>query len=820
MSLPKSPRLYDPNKRGNAPRIPNATWEKFRKEITTLHHEGYWKPKILEVLKSMEFEPSYYQLRRRMEKWGLNAHTDEATFADLSMASTGAVTGSNLENGSSVEHYMIPDHASVVTPNTATALSSQATSDVQSLPQRGSFGMRRDHTFRETADQTMPAEQSPSPYGGLEVEQLAARIEPKANSLTRNSLEMPPPRPTGAPYINPHDIISSPSERSNVNSACYERRSSQISSTPPLTLAETASTDDASITNRKLSEEVPTRLVDQASSSQSTPPNSSRDFESEPGSTATPFVTPISIVKVIDSSLLRLWPAFDDPRTLSASDVCEIQGVAATLAAAGLFDDAFDLFYVEYKYWQACISNISTDEIYPLLATSVDNSTRCMVTAAINCARNSRPGRRGEMAYQALLNVQTLLQAYGFAYRLDMTLLNLYLSYLSKKDPKYTALDMAVSCFGERFAVILPEVQDREHVFITSSLASSLKEMLRDGLPSGTWHISSRCLELQAEYHEHLSDCEEVRTAMRTILEWCKTFVERNRRTLNKAGACSPIAAWSRVSAAWVLYCSCVFGISSFDSLVQNTESICHVPLCTHGVKPLKLDILLALAVICESFLRSGAEKTRRLLLGPRFGDYLQGEINASITNWPARGPDIVGVYLSRMADIPTAPKCPEAISGASSVLVKEYIVAAFRTRESSLRIDRTSFSESALLAYSSLHILGDSISRNSIADSFHSSINSIRSSLSWDTKRTLAQMLEIRDRLRRPKSVLSTWSKNTNSSTGMSIGSHGSNSFEKVSGMPSYCPDVDMAEDPYSRALENEDLMVIDRIDEEMEDV
>jgi hypothetical protein len=91
---------------------------------------------------------------------------------------------------------------------------------------------------------------------------------------------------------------------------------------------------------------------------------------------------------------------------------------------------------------------------------------------------------------------------------------------------------------------------------------------------------------------------------------------------------------------------------------------------------------------------------------------------------------------------------------------------------------------------------------------------------MSWETKRTLAQMLETRDRLRRPRSMLSTWSKNTSSSTAMSIGPHESSIFEKVTGMPSSCPDVDVAEIPYSRALENGDLMVIDRIDEEMDDV
>jgi hypothetical protein len=478
-----------------------------------------------------------------MERWGLNADTDEATFADPPTVSTGAVTGRNLEDDSSVEHYIITDHVSVVTPDNASAPSLQANCNAQSLPPYGCFRMQYDCTSRETADQTTLAEQTPSSYGGLEVEQQAARIGPQAplaDPLPRHY----PMRWISAPYINPHDVISSPSERQNVNSGRYERRSSQISSTPPLTLTETASTDDASITHRKLSEEVSARLVGQASSSQSSPYNNSRNTESEPGSTASPFVAYISIAKVISCSLLPLWPAFEDPRALSASEVCEIQGVAATLAAAGLFDDAFDLFHVEYEYWKACTSNIPTDDICPLLATSMDNSARRMVTAAINCARNSRPGCRGDIAYHTLLNVQSLLQAYGFAYNLDMSLLNLYLSNMQKSSkisksqhPKDTALLIAVSSFEERFEVILPEIQDREYI----SMASSLKGMLKDGLTSGTSHMSAWCLELHVADHEHLSDCGEVRTAMRTILEWCKAFVKKNRRTLNEVGARSPV---------------------------------------------------------------------------------------------------------------------------------------------------------------------------------------------------------------------------------------------------------------------------------------
>ncbi|OAL32759.1 hypothetical protein AYO22_00233 [Fonsecaea multimorphosa] len=736
----------------------------------------------------------YAQLRRQIQKWGLNGDTNEATFVDPPLPSTEAASSLNFEFDSSVEPHVIPG------PVPDVALDSPLDPNLRASPDAR---MRPDRVLGGTKDQTTLAEQSPPSSGGMQLEQQAARSGPKsqvAGSLTRNSPEMSPLQRTSSPYMNSHDIISSPSGRTSVGSGRLERQSSQISSTPPLTLAETASTDDASITDRKLSEEASSLLVDRASPSQG------------------------SHYKVISpSSLLALWPAFEGPLSLSASEVREIQGVAATLAAGRLFDDAFDLFFVEYKYWQACTSKLSADEIYPLSATSIHSSVRCMVTAAINCARNSSPGARAEIAYETLLNVQPLLQAYGFAHNLDGALLNLYLSQLQYhsafaelQDPKETALRLAVSCIGERFEVILPEIQDREYLWIISSL----KRMLRDGLPSGTWHMASRCLEPHVAYHNHLFDCEEARMALRTILEWCKAFVKKHRHTLTRVGLRSPGSAWTRVSAVWAMYCSCVLAISSFDLLVQNTESIYQVPLCPHGVKPLKLDVLMALAAICQSFLSSGIEKSRRRLFGPLFGDYLETEINATLTAWPTQSSEIIRLYLLRMDDIPTAPEGTQVMSGVPWFLVEGYIVPAFRTRESSQKIDRTSFSGSALLAHSSIRSSGHSTSRNSFASSFQSSINSIRSSMSLDTKRTLAQMLETRDRLHRPWSVLSTLSKNTSSSAAISIGSQGSNNFERLTGMPSTSPDVDLAENANLWAPEDGDLMAIDPTFGETDDV
>jgi hypothetical protein len=156
-------------------------------------------------------------------------------------------------------------------------------------------------------------------------------------------------------------------------------------------------------------------------------------------------------------------------------------------------------------------------------------------------------------------------------------------------------------------------------------------------------------------------------------------------------------------------------------------------------------------------------------------------------------------------------------MSEPSSVLVKEYIVTPFRTRPSSRNIERTAFSESAMLAYSSFRLSGPSIARNSIAGSFHSSVNSMRSSMSWG--RTITQMLEMRDRLRRPDSGHSSWGQKARSSIAVSIDSHG-RTFEQVTGMPANGPDIDVSEKNILEHMETGDSVMIDRIDEETDEL
>ncbi|KAJ9615831.1 hypothetical protein H2200_001908 [Cladophialophora chaetospira] len=234
-------RPYNPSNPGNASRIKNATWEEHRDEITTLRHKGCCKTEILAVLKSKDFEPSYAQLRRRIEKWDLNAHADETEISNLPTASDNAVNSRNLEDNTSIEPCNILACASVVTPDNIAAPSSQD-APIQSLHHFGSFVTQKDCTSGEIADPATPSEPSLPISERLEFKAQNGQKAYLADALPRNSLELPPLRCSSA--LSTHDIASASSARSSVDSLHNERRSSQFSP-PPLTLSETPSTDGA-----------------------------------------------------------------------------------------------------------------------------------------------------------------------------------------------------------------------------------------------------------------------------------------------------------------------------------------------------------------------------------------------------------------------------------------------------------------------------------------------------------------------------------------------------------------------------------------------
>lgn len=721
--------------------------------------------------------------------------TDKAPSANPQTTLPDSVLEIHLEKESSAERHITPDDTSDVLPDSHTSLSLRIHGTVVPLPRKGFFSVHEIFFPEEREDQTLIAEQTLGlrEYECEQQDVLVEHARPPADCLLTTADDCSLVPLTAAPQISSSNRFSSPIGCQHVHGGECEGRSSQISPTPPLTPAETTSTDDASAINVKPSEMTPNYPARQHLSSDTNSHLASCGSESKPGSTRTIVVVQVPFINMISCPLLSLWPAYESPWTLSASEICDIHGVAASLAAAGLFDDAFDLFYVEYRYWQARMDDVPYEEMRPRLSDSIHSSARSMITAAINCARSFVPGRRIVVAGHILSHVKSVLQKFSYTCSLDMALVDLYLSNVQKisespesRCTKAAPLASALSYIGAGFRVILPEIQDREHIFIANCLKRTLGTRVANHFQP-TPHSLEGLLERASE--EHLLVCKEVRTAMRTLLECCKTFARRKRGALNKTGAGLPIEFQTRECAVWLFYINCICGISHFDSLVQCADSVCLGPLCRHGSKLLRIDTLLALAVISESLLKSGTEKSWYQHPATRTGDYVQAEIKALLSNWHKRGPSLIGTYLSRTIEIPMWPTSLEVSNKTGSVMVTETIKTIFTLRNSSRR--------------------------SSTTGSFRSSINSIRSSMSWDTK----QNFELRDRLRRPMSMLSIRSKKSHTSNTMSIASYGSDGFERVTGMPSSDPSDEVEISCWSD-LANEHVAVIGGIAEDVEDV
>jgi hypothetical protein len=714
-----------------------------------------------------------------------------------------------------------------VVPNACTASNVQTTCDTAILHQLEYFpAVHHEELYREAAQLIILAEESISSSERSEVEQQTMQNDHSAFSIKFSAQDPQAISTTqlaGAPNLNSQDAYPSPSGLACDCGSSRTRLSSQMSPQSHFTFAETISSDDASFNSPRTSSELRTRSDTQATVSSPRPStiSSTGELDSVPSLTQLKIqwkrFSPIPNPDLMFHTLLDHWPNARDPSSLSTAEVCQIRGVATGLAAASHFDDAFGLFHLEYSYWRDWTMKLSGEEIHPLLTTTGDNQARRMVTAAINCVRNYRHGLQAQAAHQMMAYVRAFLHEHGIVRKLDLALLELYLARLPREftklqslDPETTALEIAVVCSGEPFEVIMPEIHHREHLFIATSLkAMQTKAMQGCSHLFNSFHASARCIELQTACLEDPPDaCKVFQAAMKSILQWCGAFVGKNRRSFNKIGTRLPVTNASRVfNTTWTLvYCCFLVGNSIFESLVPNTESHCQEQLCTHGFRLCKLDTPLALAVICETIVNSAYEKTSRRFLPPRLGDYFYDEIDSTVHNWLTRSPTLIRNYISRMTDALTAPE----------ILTRKYFATVFLMRKSPPPVSHELFSKSAFLAYSSLQRHGDSTLRTNRPGSFNSSINSIRSSMSLDTKRTLGEMIETRNRLRRPWSMISS---RTNSSAALSIRSQGSNSFEKVTGMPSHS-DVGVARAAYAEDIEGAEPIAIDRIDEEMEDV
>lgn len=166
-----------------------------------------------------------------------------------------------------------------------------------------------------------------------------------------------------------------------------------------------------------------------------------------------------------------LWP--QDLDMLTGMHCREIHDTAVFLAAAGISEDAFDLFHLEYRYWQGRAR---------LLAT--EGALCGMTTAAVNCARMclSCSAHQLRLAQQILGEVLEQLMVSGLSHGLDSSLLHLYLSIMLKRsDPQASrrhqddALRWKVFLDETPFKIISADIQDRENIFMTAALKVTLK---------------------------------------------------------------------------------------------------------------------------------------------------------------------------------------------------------------------------------------------------------------------------------------------------------------------------------------------------------
>lgn len=752
---------------------------------------------------------SYAQLRLQMHRWHLQDETRHVAQTLMSDSTTGDM---NLEHKGSAQCFAMRNGSVPSISTLAADDSLQGSDDSQSQPSPVTSISQHDIDPVQPAAQKLQQELKSTIHQGSEGEQQVKQVtqpggeDIRASLIDEGSLGVRPVVHLGDAHVGTNAIIPSLSMAQNMQSKSLETQSSRSSHTPLITPKGTASKHPPFLPNTIPTEDFLVHFIDDSLRSLSRSGGILHNPQSERSAIAKYMISMVSHSEMPISSLLSQWPGFENPPTLLASQVDEIQGVAAILAAVGLFDDAFDLFFVEYKYWEAHKPDTSDG--------SVDENVRRMVTAAINCIRNSRHGKRRNIADLVLLYVRDHLVTHGPACDLDLALINLYLlndsptSWYVDRKQDTMLLALCSSMYGnpESFKVIRPEIQDREKIFMTRSLGKLVKQFRPDALMFRH--------SLQRLFPQCIPDCEWLRAAFQDVLESCRTFVEKHRHSFNKIGDCFRTDAQSHTVAVWTFYYFYVRSISSFDYLVQTTSGFRSVRISGQD-QTLGCDTLLILAVISESFLTSGTEKTRFRSLGPRFGDYIQGEIKALVLKWPKRGYDLAASYLTRIYHIPDGHELSMVSSETSPDVLRAYVGRTLRRSGYLDIIYPSPLVKSLLFEQLSHDILEGDASQKSTAGSSRSSLNSIRSSMSWGTK----EMIETKNRLRQRFSTMSNWSRTTGSSNAMSIDSHGSNSFERVTGMRWSLPDEDTNGTLEGRNDQNEALW-IDRIDEEMEDV
>lgn len=533
-------------------------------------------------------------------------------------------------------------------------------------------------------------------------------------------------------------------------------------------------------------------------------------------------------------NLLSLWPKY--PEIITLSTCRTITEAAEFIAAVGIFGDAFNLFHLGYRSWRNHLTREMDMDIL-----------RPMTAAAINCARTCLANRtqhdpRRMLVQQVLSEVLDELTKRSLGISLDCVLLHFYLSRICKglknpatgksKDHQDAGLQMIFGLWGKPFRIIPADIQDREHYFMTIAVTTLLTTKPLDivcsylGLPGFSHWLYRHSVQI--------SHLERFTERVRDWLQSCQVYITNNSGQLDIAvgSLLGADGIETRELAGWLFYC---FLAPEFLSKTQPCDW--NFEQYPNSSDEFQLNCVLALAIIASSFstlLNRVPAQITITGMWTRTIDLLLASSSAYR--------EIAEGYKFRLQNLSTEnPRVlPMGLttSPLMASMLKHHLRKMIDAQQSQLPLQPTELLRETCEFYRSLQgrpssspsplpaaappprlglppppsprpeLSANKSSPPSVVISLRSSVNSIRSSMSFDVK----QMVELKLRLRRRFSQASARSKDSWFSIRSSLQSREEDSFENVTGMPK-------TELPVS-LWEPRDTLMSERIEEEDGDV
>lgn len=603
------------------------------------------------------------------------------------------------------------------------------------------------------------------------------------------------------------------------------QQASVLVPTPSLDLTDTSSTDEDFSNHVITTPETPvSSLVSMTQYEEDLNWESDRNELLEPGPTRKlrgSELTQHRSQPQLSLNLLSLWPKY--PEIIPLSTCRTITEAAEFLAAVGIFGDAFNLFHLGYRSWR---NHLTRETDMGIL--------RPMTAAAINCARTCLSNRtqhdpRRMLVQQVLSELLDELTKRNLGISLDCVLLHFYLSRIcnglknpatgKSKDHQDAGLQMIFGLWGKPFRIIPTDIQDREHFFMTTAVTTSLTTKPLDIVGS---YLSLPGFSHWLYRHSvQISHLERYTERVRDWLQYCRVHITSNSSQLDMAVGSSLGAdeTETRELAGWLFYC---YLAPEFLSKKQPCHWNFEQYPNSSGV--FQFNCVLALAIIASSFstvLNRVPSATTVTGMWIRTIDLLLASSSAYR--------EIAEGYMSRLENltIENAGVLPIGLtySPLMASMLKRHLRKMIDAQQSKLPLQTTILLRQTCEFYRSLQVrpplspaaerpspqlelAASKSSPPSVVISLRSSVNSIRSSMSFDVK----QMVELKLRLRRGFSQASARSKDSWFSIRSSLQSREEDSFENVTGMPK-------TELPVSLS-EPRDTLMAERIEEEDGDV